>query len=55
MFRVIVKDEEIGKDYTQDFETDVEAIDYATDCNFWKFTFIAVQDESGHEILRFEN
>ena len=55
MFRVIVKDNEINKDYSQDFENEVEAIDYATDCNFWKFNLIAVQDEYGHEILRIDN
>ena len=55
MFRVFIRDDETEQNYSQDFQSENEAIDYATDCNFWKFNLILVQDEWENEILRFEN
>lgn len=55
MFKVIVIDQETNNNFTQDFENEFEAIEYAEGCNWLMFNFVAVQDEYGNEILRFEN
>ena len=55
MFSVTVRDEETNHNFSQNFESENEAIEYAEGCNWLKFNFIVVQDEHENEILRFEN
>lgn len=55
MFRVIVQDSEIDKNFSQDFENEFEAIEYAEGCNWLQMEFVVVQDEDGREVVRFEN
>lgn len=55
MYRVIAIDEETNKCFSQDFENETMAIEYAEGCNWLKFSFVVVQDEHENEILRFEN
>ena len=55
MYRVFIRDDETEQNYSQDFESESEAIQYAEDCNWLRFNLILVQDEYENEILRFEN
>ena len=55
MFTVIVRDEETKNNFSQDFESENEAIEYAEGCNWLKFNLIVVLDNHENEILRFEN
>lgn len=54
MFTVFVIGNE-GISWTQNFETEKDAIDYAEYLELLHFQFVSVQDPNEKEILRFEN
>lgn len=55
MYRVFIRDDETEQNYSQDFESESEAIQYAEDCNWLRFNLIVVEDEYENQILKFEN